>query len=110
MFTIEELRKRFRASSPLEALEYLNAVLKNPKLPEDYRPPLLTVYLASGSTFRGYLVDASGEKDHTFVFSLEIQNEQDDAADLCYVYGSRIEAVTVWNVDDQPAGIMPRPK
>jgi hypothetical protein len=110
VFTIDELRKRFRSASPLEALEYLSNALKSPKLPDDYAPPLLTVWLASGSSFRGYLVDASGGADHTFVFSLELQNEQDGAADLCYVYGSRIEAVTVWNVDDHPAGLMPRPK
>lgn len=110
MFTLAELRNKFRAVSPLEALEYLDSIFKSGKLPDDYRPPLMTIWLASGSSFRGYLIDARREKDHAFVFSQEIVTDADDAADICYVYGSRIEAVTIWDVDDHPEGLLPRPK
>lgn len=102
-----ELRKKFRATSPLEALRQLASVQLSVTEEDEFRPPLITVWLASGQNFRGYLVNASTDKDHMFLFQQETETETDGAADLIYVYGSRIEAVTIWNVDDQPEDTFP---
>jgi hypothetical protein len=109
MMTLSQLRKKFRPASPVDILENLAQVCRDPATPPGYMPPVLTLVLKSGHTFKGYLVDSHSEKDSskTFLFSLEIVNEGDGAADLCYVQGSAIEALTVWNVDDYH-GILPR--
>lgn len=105
--TLAQLRKKYRPASTAEVLDGLAAIFDDPKVPEEYIPPLLTVVLASGHSFRGYLLGVQGEKEKTYLFSLEIQHEGDGAADLAYVQGGRIELVTVWNVDDYP-GTLPR--
>src|SRR5688572_28059438 len=108
MMTLSQIRKKYRAASPQEALDNLAALMKHPNIPENYQPPVLTVVLTSGHTFRAYLCSATTdqESERTYLFSLEMASG-DGAADLCYVLGSRIEAVTVWNVDDYQ-GILPR--
>lgn len=108
MMTLAELRKKYRAATPIEVLENLAAIVADPRTPEDYMPPILTIQLCSGGSFRAYLVNAAvNGTEPSFVFSLEVVNETDGAADLCYTMGKDIEAVTVWNVDDYK-GILPR--
>ena len=98
MMSLEELRKNFPAKKPSSVLAQLLKMTE--------RPPILTVTLTSGQAFRGYVVNGAGnEDDGSFVFQLEVQNEGDGAADLCYVKISAIAAVTVWNVDDYPGAL-----
>ena len=107
--TLTQLHSKYRSASPIETLESLVELLKAPPKP-DFRPPMLTIALSSGYTFRGYVLNSSAgaqEKEKTYVFSLEILNDADKASDLCYVLASKIDAVTVWNVEDYP-GTLPR--
>ena len=108
MLNLKQLRHKYRAANPAEVLENLIQLIDAAADPI-YLPPILTVALRSGHTFRAYVMGSSEgqEKEKTFVFSLEIINEGDGASDLCYVLGSSIEAVTVWNVEDYH-GALPR--
>lgn len=108
MMTLSELRAKYRPASPIEVLENLAAIVNDPQTPADYVPPILTIQLRSGCSFRAYLLSISSAKsERSCIFSLEIQSETDGAADLCYALAQDIEAVTVWNVDDYK-GILPR--
>jgi len=108
MMTMAQLRKKYRPVTPIEALEDLAKVLRHPKK-ENFSPPLITVVMNSGHTFRGYLINDSGPEsvEKSFLFSIEMVNQGDGANDLIYIQGHRIESVTIWNVDDY-SGILPR--
>lgn len=108
MMTFSQLRKKYRPASPQEVLDNLCELFDHPKVPADYKPPVLTVVLSSGHSFRGYVLESSGQGEtRSYMFSLEIENEGDGGADLMYVSANRVEAVTVWNIDDYP-GTLPR--
>jgi hypothetical protein len=99
MMSLDQLRKAFPAKSPISVLLHLMSIKG--------KPPVLTVTLTSGFQFRGYLINGGMDQGPAFVFQLEVQNEGDGAADICYVNGETIQAVTVWNVDDYP-GALPK--
>jgi len=108
MLTMSQLRKKYRPVSPMEALDDLSMIVNHPKK-ESFSPPLLTIVMISGYTFRGYLLSGSGEEsvEKSYLFSIEMVNHGDGANDLIYVQGHRIESVTFWNAEDY-SGILPR--
>jgi hypothetical protein len=108
MMTLPQLRKKYCPVSPMEALDDLAMIVNHPKK-EGFSPPLLTVVMISGNTFRAYLLSGTpeGKAEKSYLFSLETVNQGDGANDLIYVQGHRIESVTFWNVEDY-AGILPR--
>ncbi len=108
MQPLSELRTKYCPVSPTAALDDLSMIVNHPKK-RDFKPPILTVVMISGNTFKGYLLSATGDEgvEKSYLFALETVNEGDGANDLIYVQGHRIESVTFWNVEDY-SGILPR--
>ncbi len=106
MSSHDQLRARFQAKDPRDALDEILQTVTN--APEGTRSPLLTIYLASGTSFKGYVLDAGGDHERHYLFIHEIKNETDGSRDLCYVNGNRIEALTVWDAEylvDEGSGL-----
>ena len=108
MMTLPQLRKKYAPATPCEVLDDLAMVINHPKK-EGFQPPVTTVVMVSGYTFKGYLLSTNppDSVERSYLFALELENTGDGANDLVYVQGHRIESVTVWNVEDY-AGILPR--
>lgn len=110
MLTLSQLRKKYRAVSPMDMLDDLITIITHPKK-EDFRAPVLSITMISGYSFKGYLINGSGPDDveKSYLFAAESPNLDSGANDLIYVQGHRIESVIVWNVSDY-SGILPRMK
>jgi hypothetical protein len=103
MLEIRKLRKAIKPCTPIDMLDHLIASIGSLQLPDDFREPLLSIHLKSGTTYKGNVLGETGDgvnEPKCYAFSLMIEHEADEARDILYVKGDDIEAVVAWDVDD----------